>query len=312
MKANRFGSALLLSALIVPGISYSVDRAYLASDGNDAHPCTLAKPCRNLPAALAAVVGGGEIWMLDSGSYNGATVTIDKSVTVLAVPGAAAGLAAAGGPAVSITAAGLQVTLRNLVFSAAPGSGGTTGVHMTGASRLFVESSSFIGLPDRGVLVDGTGRARITNTLFTGNRYAMTARNGATVDVAGSTFTGNFAGVSAVNIALGATNTRVAVSDSTFAYHDFGLAAETFIQNSVATIHATRCTITNSSEYALFVWQQAIPSVAHVSIGGSLVANNNYAWFRSGLTGTISTFGNNQFIDNTTSFGGPLPVLALQ
>ena len=312
MKANRFRSVLLLSALFLPGISYSLDRAYLASDGNDAHPCTLAKPCRNLPAALAAVVGGGEIWVLDSGTYNTATVTIDKSVTVLAVPGAAGGLVAAGGPAVSIAAAGLQVTLRNLVFSATAGSGGTTGVRMTGASRLFVENSSFIGLPERGVDLEGTGRARITNTLFTGNRYSVVARNGATIDVAGSTFTGNFSGVGATNDGLAPTTTRITVSDSTFAYQDFGLAASSFVPNSIATVHATRCTITNSSEYALFVWQQAIPSVAHVSIGGSLVANNNYAWFRSGLTGTISTFGNNQFIDNTTNYGGPLPLIALQ
>src|ERR1700682_574931 len=60
-------------------------RAYLASGGSDSNPCTVAAPCRLLPAALAAVTDGGEIWMLDSANYNTATVSITKSVTILAI-----------------------------------------------------------------------------------------------------------------------------------------------------------------------------------------------------------------------------------
>ena len=63
-------------------------RAYLASTGSDAHPCTLHFPCRLLPAALAVVANGGEIWMLDSANYNTGPVSITKSVTIQAVPGA--------------------------------------------------------------------------------------------------------------------------------------------------------------------------------------------------------------------------------
>ncbi|HWD36582.1 MAG TPA: hypothetical protein VG840_10505, partial [Casimicrobiaceae bacterium] len=45
-------------------------RSYLSLAGNDANPCTLQQPCRLLPAALAAVNAGGEIWMLDSANFN--------------------------------------------------------------------------------------------------------------------------------------------------------------------------------------------------------------------------------------------------
>src|SRR5262245_55407077 len=62
----------LAAALLVPslGTEAQLFRAYLASDGSDANPCTLPQPCRLLPAALAAVANGGEIWILDSAIFN--------------------------------------------------------------------------------------------------------------------------------------------------------------------------------------------------------------------------------------------------
>src|SRR5579863_2258690 len=71
----------------------TLQRAYVSSTGSDKHNCALASPCRNLNAALAAVQSGGEIWILDSGNFNDSspsTVTITQSVTILAIPGAAA------------------------------------------------------------------------------------------------------------------------------------------------------------------------------------------------------------------------------
>jgi hypothetical protein len=120
-------------------------RAYVASDGNDANPCTLSLPCRLLPAALAAVQGNGEIWMLDSANYNSATVAVTKSVTILAVPGVVGSVVAIGGPAITI-GAGFFVALRNLVVVPFPGGGGTYGVQVNGASRVDIEKCSFANL----------------------------------------------------------------------------------------------------------------------------------------------------------------------
>jgi hypothetical protein len=57
-------------------------------DRGDTNNCTVGAPCRLLPAALAAVGSGGEIWILDSANYNTGPVTIGKSVSILAIPGA--------------------------------------------------------------------------------------------------------------------------------------------------------------------------------------------------------------------------------
>jgi hypothetical protein len=89
-------------------------------------------PDRTVPAAaaaLTAVASGGDIWMLDSANYNTGTVTIGKSASILAVPGAVGSLVALNnGPAISITAAGLTIALRNLVIGPLAGAAaGATG-----------------------------------------------------------------------------------------------------------------------------------------------------------------------------------------
>jgi hypothetical protein len=111
--ASTFAATLLLcTAVHAAGLF----RAYLDSVGNDANPCTLLQPCRLLPAALNAVADRGEIWMLDSANY-GATVTVGKSGSILAVPGALGSVVAkTESPAIRITAGGLKDALRNLVL----------------------------------------------------------------------------------------------------------------------------------------------------------------------------------------------------
>jgi hypothetical protein len=98
MIARTVARIALAGLLLAAGTSHAqLFRAYLASDGNDANPCTLPQPCRLLPAALTAVASGGEIWMLDSANYNSAMVNIGKSVSILAVPGAVGSLVALSG-----------------------------------------------------------------------------------------------------------------------------------------------------------------------------------------------------------------------
>jgi hypothetical protein len=140
-----FFTALLLSV----SANAQLFRAYLASDGNDTNACTLAAPCRLLPAALSAVASGGEIRMLDSANYNNSTtpVVITKSVSILAVPGAVGSVLAIGGPAISITAGSLNVELRNLVIVPLTEGGATHGILMTGASTRTIEDSLIANQP---------------------------------------------------------------------------------------------------------------------------------------------------------------------
>ena len=128
LAALRISCYLFVTLLLSTAAQAQLFRAYVASTGSDANPCNLPAPCRLLPAALAAVADGGEIWMLDSANYNTATVTIGKSVSILAVPGAVGSVVAVGGPAISITAGSLTVAVRNLVIVPLLGGAGTDGV----------------------------------------------------------------------------------------------------------------------------------------------------------------------------------------
>ncbi len=186
--AIRSAFAIATTLLLSLTAHAQLFRAYVSSTGSDTNPCTLPAPCRLLPAALAAVANGGEIWMLDSGNYNTATVTIGKSVSILAVPGAVGSVLAIGGPAISITAASLAVALRNLVIVPLPNGGGTVGISMTGASTLTIEDSLIANLTADGVKVVGIGAVRIANTTFRNNAggYAVFAQNGARVMISGT------------------------------------------------------------------------------------------------------------------------------
>ena len=56
-----------------------------AAAGTSTNPCTRDAPCRELSSAVAAVAEGGEVLILDSGSYD--AVEITKSVQIVAPEG---------------------------------------------------------------------------------------------------------------------------------------------------------------------------------------------------------------------------------
>lgn len=146
-------------------------RAYLSAAGNDANPCTLQKPCRLLPAALVAVSDSGEIWMMDSANYNVSQVVVDKSVTILAVPGALGSLIATNGMnALFISASGVNITLRNLVI--APLGLSNNGIEVIAPGELHVEGCTISGMAGSGIAVLALGfatKVTITNTVLRGN-----------------------------------------------------------------------------------------------------------------------------------------------
>jgi len=150
-------TALLFASVAQAGLF----RSYLSFDGSDANPCTVLAPCRLLPAALAAVNDGGEIWMLDSANYNTAPVSINKGVKIFAIPGALGSIVGSSGDAIVINTAG-DVTLRNvqiLNFSA-----GVNGVTIQAAGAVHIEKTSIDGFTNTGtacIRLDATTTVRL-------------------------------------------------------------------------------------------------------------------------------------------------------
>jgi len=301
-KLLRVAAALPFVLLASPCAHAQLFRAYVASDGSDANPCTLAAPCRLLPAALTAVASGGEIWMLDSANYNTGTVTIAKSVTILAIPGAVGSVVAIAGPAVSITTPGLKVALRNLVIVPVAGGGGTDGVRLWGASALSIEGCVFANLPGKGVDVLGDGASvRIGTSIF--RNIAATAvyvENGGTADVHASQFIESVNGSVRV-ISTSPASAKASVSDSNFAGGGFGVDTyATVAGGGSARVAVTRSTF--SSLGFAFTASNASGAPSSISVSETLVSGVGTAYSQGG-SAIIYSLGNNHFFNSGTGTG---------
>jgi hypothetical protein len=293
-------SATSVQAVAPPGLF----RAYLSSTGSDANDCARPTPCRLLPAALNAVADGGEIWMLDSANYNTDTVAIGKSVSILAVPGAVGSVLAIGGAAIIIPA-GLNVALRNLVIAPLAGSGATFGVFMAGASTLFIENSLIANLPNDAVHVVGTGKVKITNCIIRNNgNYAVWLQDGSSGEISGTQMLANSDGVLAYGTS--ATTTKASVNDSVISGGNQGVSAFTMIAGAISRIFVTRSTI-ESTTIALESNATDGGSTL-ITVSGSSITNNNYAWSQQGAGSVIETAGNNHIRGNTNSGETPTNV----
>ncbi|MBX3674528.1 MAG: right-handed parallel beta-helix repeat-containing protein [Burkholderiales bacterium] len=308
-------------------------RAYLSVDGNDGNPCSLPQPCRLLPAALAAVASGGEIWLLDSANYNTATVNVTKSVKILAVPGAVGSVVATGGPAISIATAGVDVALRNLVIVPLPGAGGTYGVHMTAGNSLTVEQCLLAGLPEDGIRVVGGSAVKVVETtirvsgdgiaLYDGARGTVTravinasghtgvhaigsaAGTTTTVSIADSTLEGNLQGAMAWSMNATAT-VKLALSGSQLDRNGEGVGAVSQNDGPASAVVSGNV-VTHSGTYAVFSYNPA----ARVWASGNTIAANNYG-ISSLNGGVFESAGNNAVRNNATDQFGTVTVVPMK
>jgi hypothetical protein len=275
-----------------------VFRAYLASDGNDANPCTLPQPCRLLPAALAAVTPGGEIWMLDSANYNTATVNITTSVTILAVPGVVGSVVATGGPAISVTTNSLVVSLRNLVIAPLPGTGGTDGVFVGSNSTVMIENSVFTRLPGNCVSAIGAGRLVVADSVLRSCGAAMTVQNGFLVEINNTRVLHNSNGIVVVSTVAGFT--RVTVNDTTISGGYIGVHAFANIVGGNSIVAVTRSTI-HAADYAMAA--EAPAGFATVLVGSTQVHASGEPWWVSGAGASVRSYVNNQMVGNGAPTG---------
>jgi len=314
-------AAALATALFLPASQAQLFRAYLSIEGSDANPCTLAQPCRLLPAAIAAVAADGEIWMLDSANYNSGPVTVNKSVTILAVPGALGSVVALGGNAVQITSAGLYVTLRNLNILPFPSNANNIGVALYGASSVLVQGCNVTGFSaGYGVRsLGGAGRhATIVDSVFRHNLVAVSFEDGASGSVAGSHFSDSN---TAVNVLATSANTsRVTVSRSVATRGEYGFIAQSSTNAAARTeLAVIGSTVDLNGQWGVAAYSE-VGAVSNVSVADSQLSNNNFAVIASGsgarvyarnntvthnavgfqnTAATFQTGGNNAVRDNT-------------
>jgi hypothetical protein len=326
MKRSPLTTLLALSLVLLPvAANAQLFRAYVASDGSDANPCTLAQPCRLLPAAVAAVANGGQIWMLDSANYNTTTVDVNKSVTILAVPGAVGSVVATAGPAISIATGGVMVALRNLVITPLPSAVGG-GITMTAGQRLTVENCLISGLSGQGIRVETDAQVSITDTTIRGNiqdgvyltagaraviMRATVSDNGSSgiavvgsggtttvADVAYSTLSRNATGVFAYANGVG-VNARATVHGSQVVDNDQGIVGDSLTSGSTV-VSASGNMVSNNTQQGLL---STGGSGTRIWASGNTVVRNATGLAQSGH-GTFESAADNAVRNNTANEAG--------
>jgi len=311
-EATKSRSTILRSAFVCLAVALlsttaqaQLFRSYVSSTGNDANPCTVQAPCRLLPAALAAVKDGGEVWMLDSANFNTSPVVITKSVSILAIPGALGSVVGSDGDAIEINTAGVNVTLRNLKILNF--SGGLNGINMTNGASLKVEGCEVAGFATNsyaGIKVNTPAKVTIVDTIVRDNFGGIWFDNGSTGDVARTTVVGNeYVGIWA-RPTVDSTVT-VTVTDSVSSNNGWGFVA---VGNASrpGKMTLSRSTAAHNSNSG---FQTEGSGTAVMVVSGSVASQNAYG-FRN-FSGTFRSLGDNNVFDNATAdTNGTITVVA--
>jgi hypothetical protein len=137
MRANilsaiicAFG-ALLLSA---PPADAQSPRTWVSALGDDADPCSRVAPCRTYAGAHSKTAAGGEISVIDTGSFAASMIT--KSISIIAA-GVVASTPAGGGPGITINAGPTDVVLLDGLTFEGHGSG-TVGIRIVSAGVVHI------------------------------------------------------------------------------------------------------------------------------------------------------------------------------
>src|SRR5579862_1314580 len=130
-------------------------RTWVSGIGDDANPCSRTAPCKTFAGALPKTAAGGEIDVLDPGTFGAMTVT--KAITIDGGGGVVASVSGSSGSnGVTVNAqSGDVVTLRNLsIFGAGTG---TNGVRFLAGRALHIEHCYISSFSNHGIDIELVG-----------------------------------------------------------------------------------------------------------------------------------------------------------
>jgi hypothetical protein len=284
-------------------VQAQIFRAYLSLAGNDANPCTLQLPCRLLPAGLAAAADGGEIWLLDSANYNTGPVTITKSVSILAVPGVVGSVVGAGGDAITIATANVDVSLQNLSISPLPPlNTNFTAVKMTNGSRLALRNCRIHGFTaGRGLWVTTPAaqntQVTVLDSVFRNVSGAIYI-DGAFARVFGSNLELGTSGIELDTTASGKTSIAT-IGRTTISRFSFGILSAPHAESSATRLYVTDTMLDSNTSTGILASNSFAGSVAEATVTGTFVHGSIYGLRAVG--GGARMLANGNTVTNTSN-----------
>jgi hypothetical protein len=286
----------LLTVASAPAFA-TAQRTFVASNGNDANPCSITAPCRGFTAAVTQTTAGGEVIVQDSAGYG--PVTITKPISIIAPQGVYAGISVSSGAGVVVNHGSGEVTLRNLNLT---GLGGANGIDFQSGDSLNIEGVVITGFTNAGIRVELTGSARlvIKDTISRNNgvygAHIGTASGGVNVSVQRSRFEGNqFAGLWVYD------RVSAELSDSVFNANPYGLVSKAATFGQGGRVQCTRCAITANTIAGLVAGNTSdLIVVDSVAVGNSTAL---YAQTNGSILVSNVTLTNNGKVRQTEALG---------
>jgi Right handed beta helix region len=293
MTETTMKSLILASAFVV-GFSVSseaqIARVFVSVNGNDANDCLQpSTACRTLNEGVNKVDLGGEVILVDTGSYAGATIT--KSVKIN-VP---SGNVAFSGLPIIVNAPNGTVVLRGLTLKAlTPNTG--TGIDIQAATAVFVENCVIDGW-NTGVSMQVAGQLFVKASTIRNNFFVGVYVNDAAAEVGvdGSRMERN-------QIGLFLVNGKGGVVRSLFAQNELGAAV-----GGSGTLAIDQSEASNNSSAGFYT-----EGLGTIRVLNSTATANATGFRKLGGASVFESFGNNVVRGNTTNMDPGVVTVARQ
>jgi len=287
MKKLSIGALLILGLASVS--QAQISRTFVGVNGNDLNNCLdPSTACRTLNGAIGKVDAGGEVIVIETGSYAGATIT--KSVKINVPSGAVAF------SALSLTiTAGVNdvVVVRGMTMKAlTPGS--NTAINITSAGSVLIENCVIDGW-DKGISVATGARVDIKDTTMRGNATGVSVTN-ANARVSADQVRA-IRNTTAFNVTAGSLAT---IGRSLLAGNTTGATAT----GAGSAVTISRSQISGQLGDGVLIGAGAFGRVTDSIVSGNLVGLSN--------AGTLTSLGNNAVSGNNTNTSGTITAGALQ
>jgi len=295
-RSASYVLAMTIFALLSASVAQAqATRTWVSGVGDDANPCSRTAPCKTFAGAISKTASPGEINALDPGGFG--AVTITKSVTIDGGMGQIAGVLASGVQGIVINATTNDVViLRNLDINGAGTTLGTNGINIITAKAVYIEHCHIFNFSSNGI-VDNRTTNSTEAELFVND--CMINTNGQGIAVAGSS-----------------TGHTTAHIDHCQIQGNSGFGASVSNGNVLNVLH---CNLSGNGGEGVKIDNASGGSVTSCALlqNGSGVVNNGafllladstIEFNTTGVSGTITTFGNNNVRFNAGGNTLPLPV----
>jgi hypothetical protein len=270
-------------------------RAYVSTSGNDANVCSSpATPCRTFIGAIAQTTSGGEVVVLDSGTFGGGTIS--QAVTINAPAGVAAlvatGMTVAAGPSDVVTIRGVSFV------SPTPGSGIALGY--TAGAALNVENCVFHGW-GTGIVDIALGKLTVVDTTVRENAvwgiYLYQGGGSARATLERTRLLNNGTGLRV------SSRSKATLKDCLVSGNDYAGVLAQPEDPAPAELNIENCVFTYNN-YAIFASDGGFAG-PEVRVANSTITDNGFGTYQTGLSAIYSR-GNNTIEGNLGNVFGTL------